>query len=408
MSKDTDKSLFIFSSMPRFYQHLLSGVASFEVLGNRILTRIRAAQAFRQVEQVRELARLLINIPIREYQLIAQYYLAWCKCRESEYHTDVLESIVEQSLTYKSKALTSRAAFEVYRGDTEQAFYFYFEALKASSTVSDYIRAVVGMATLKSIEGFHRSALADLEKIMPLLRHADPFTYFEIHNSYAAELLENNRVTEAENASLIAVSSPFGPFYPEMQATLSDARAKHKSRSTVTTSRPQEQPESEPKPEPKPKPESKPQRPASVVSFPPLKEAPPPQKPERLSPRELNELTANEKKELILAAIRSDTIRESRYDKLMDMVGLLKLGPADKVLDLEDDAVLDDIIILWSNQIDPEELAAVISALRDCDDSLRQRNIMDRIIRIAFEQTLLCTVTEDEWRRRVERRLPKT
>ena len=31
-----------------------------------------------RVEQVKELAQVLINIPIKEYQLIAQYYLVWC------------------------------------------------------------------------------------------------------------------------------------------------------------------------------------------------------------------------------------------------------------------------------------------------------------------------------------------
>ena len=75
MSKETDKSLFIAPSMPRLYQQLLTGVASYEALGKRIISQIKAAQAFRQTEQVRELARILINIPIKEYQLIAQYYL---------------------------------------------------------------------------------------------------------------------------------------------------------------------------------------------------------------------------------------------------------------------------------------------------------------------------------------------
>src|ERR1051325_8438481 len=76
-------------------------------------------------------------------------------------------------------------------------------------------------------------------------------------------------------------------------------------------------------------------------------------------------------------------------------------------LDLEDNAVLDDLIVMWSHQIDPEELVAVISALRDCDDRIRQKTIKDRIIRIAFEETQLCGLTEEEWRRNVERRLPK-
>jgi hypothetical protein len=148
-------------------------------------------------------------------------------------------------------------------------------------------------------------------------------------------------------------------------------------------------------------------QPASVITFPKLKEAPQPEKPEQLTPQELSELTASEKKELILAAIRSSKTLESDYDKMLVMVGLLKAGPADKILDLEDEAVLDDLIVIWSAQIEPEELAAVLSALRDCEDRIRQRDIIDRMIRIAFEQTQLCGLTEEQWRLDVERSLPE-
>jgi tetratricopeptide (TPR) repeat protein len=99
-----------------------------------------------------------------------------------EYHTGTLEKIIEQTQTYKAKAFTARAAFEVYRGNTEQAFYFYNEALKTNPTISDYIKASTGIATLKSLEGFNRLALADLEKLIPLLRHADPLNHFEVNN----------------------------------------------------------------------------------------------------------------------------------------------------------------------------------------------------------------------------------
>lgn len=106
MSKQMESSLFISSSFkqPRgFYQQLLSGIVSYEGLATRILKQIEAAHAFRQVERVAELARILVNIPIREYQLIGQYYLVWCKCRKTQYQPDVLESLAEQTRTYKGK-----------------------------------------------------------------------------------------------------------------------------------------------------------------------------------------------------------------------------------------------------------------------------------------------------------------
>lgn len=240
MSKQTESSLLIVSPFKRteFYQQLLSGITTYQQLGSRIHEQIRTAHACNQMKRVRELARMLVNIPVREYQLIGQYYLVWCKCREREYQSEVLERVAEQSQTYKAKALISRAAFEVYQGNPESALGFYAEALKPNPTVSDFIKASTGIATVKAIEGYHASALRDVENLLPLLRHAEPLTYFQAMNSYAAELIEANRLSEAENAILIAVSSPFGPFDPEWHNTLLEVRSKRKRHSTIAFSRP--------------------------------------------------------------------------------------------------------------------------------------------------------------------------
>lgn len=237
MSKQTDSSFLIGFSLPGLYQHLLRGVASYQELGNRVLRQIKTAHAFRQIERVRELARILINIPISEYQLVAQYYFVWCQCRELKYHNEVLESIIDQTKTYKAKALSSRGTFEWYKGNNETAFHFYIEALKASPTISEYLDLSKAIAVLKSQEGFHKSAVEDLEKLLPIVRHAEPLVRYEFLNSYAVELSNAGRSTEAEGASLIATSSPFGPFYPEWQETLSNVRSKRKRRSTVAFSR---------------------------------------------------------------------------------------------------------------------------------------------------------------------------
>lgn len=241
MSKQTRSSLLIVSPFARteFYQHLVSGISTYQELGTRIHEDIRTAHAFKQVGRVRELARMLVNIPVREYQLIGQYYLVWCKCKELEYHADTLEQIAEQTQTYKAKALISRGAFEVYHGNPESALYFYTEALKPNPTISDFIKASTGIATIKSTEGYHRAALRDLEKLIPLLKYSEPLTYFQMVNSYAMELIEDNRLSEAQTTALVAASSPLGPFYPEWQETLSEVRSKRKRRSTVVFSREQ-------------------------------------------------------------------------------------------------------------------------------------------------------------------------
>ena len=233
MSRDTDNSLFILSPLtPRYaglYQQLASGIATFGELGNKIIREIKAAHAFRQVEKVRELSRVLINFPVKEYRLIAQYYLAWCQCRKSEYGAQTLEKVIEQSRTYKVKALLSRGALEGYKDDLRAALYFYTEALRANPTLSERFVAVRSISFIKSLEGFHKSALKDLEMLIPVIRHAEPLVYFDFLNSYAVELGEAGRKQEARNISEIVLRSPFAYAYPEWQQTAEDLKGASRS-----------------------------------------------------------------------------------------------------------------------------------------------------------------------------------
>jgi len=153
-----------------------------------------------------------------------------------EYHSDVLERLAEQTRTYKAKALISRAAFDVYQAKSESAFYFYSEALKAGPSVSDFIKATTGIATVKSTEGFNKLALRDLESLLPLLKQAEPIACFEVMNAYAVELLANNRLSEAQNVLARTSRSPFRAFYPEVQDTLLEVTSQLKRRSTIAIS----------------------------------------------------------------------------------------------------------------------------------------------------------------------------
>ena len=401
MSKQTDTSLFIHSSMPRLYQSLLAGVASYQELGKRVLREIKAAHAFRKVEQVKELAGILINIPIKEYRLIAQYYLIWCGCRSSDFKVKELERIIDQSQTYKSTALASRAAFGGFQGQTEQALYFYSEALKTARNVTDYVGATLGIAMIKGIEGFHESALKDIESVIPFAHHAETSLYFNLYNSYATELGAVGLRSEARNISRMVLASPFAPAYPEWQETGREnglvGRESPRSYVSLETDRIEQHalPVAVETPNP-----------AKVLSFPKLKEVPPPEKPEKVTPLELSEMTMNEKQELLYAALRSGAIHEGEYNKLIVMFGLLDAGPAAAFIDLEDETTLDDLMVVWAYQIDPEQLTGVLSALRDCKDDQRRNNLLDRMIRKTFQCGMESKLTEEEWRLKFERKLP--
>jgi tetratricopeptide (TPR) repeat protein len=405
MSRDTDKNLFIVSSMPRFYQQLFSGIGSYQELGNRIIGQIKAAHAFRQIERVRELSRLLLNTPIREYQVIGQYYLYWCGYRNNEYDIASLETIIDHAQTYKAQALLSRGALEYDHGRNHEALYFFTEALKAHPSGSEYIGISIAIAVAKAADGFHRVALNDLEKLLPIIKHAEPRLYFDFLNSYAVELGEIGRKQEARNISRVVLASPFIHAYPEWQETAQEL--KEPSRASISVPQIEREPvEVEIKETPHASAEAKPIKPGRVVAFPELKEAPEPKRPDPLNPQELEGMTLADKREFLLAAIRTQLLSESEYDKLIYSLGLMNSGPASEVIDLEDRALLNDIIEVWCNMIEPDQFAAVMSALRDCKDDRRRESIIDDMISFAYQRTPSSKESESEWRRKVERRLP--
>ena len=238
MSKQTDKSLFIVSSLPGLYQALLSGIEDYKDLGNRIIKAIKLAQSFRQVEKVVELSQILVNNPIKEYQLIGQYYLVWSKCRDKEYDAAGLENIIDQTRTYKAQALLSRGTFEYYKQSGDTALYFYNEALKARPNISQYISISLAIAVIKSLEGFHKLAVKDLERLLPIVKYAEPKLYYDFLNSLAFELGEVGRKYEARNVIQHVLESPFIIAYPEWRETAEDLKEPNRSFAVLNPTRP--------------------------------------------------------------------------------------------------------------------------------------------------------------------------
>ena len=406
MSKQTDKSFFIVSSLPRLYQALLSGIEGYKELGNRIIEAIKLAQAFRQVEKVVELSQILVNNPIKEYQLIGQYYLVWSKCKDREYDSDALEKIVDQTQTYKAQVLLSRGSFDFYKQSNDSALYFYNEALKARPNISQYISVSLAIAVTKSVEGFHKLALKDLERLIPIAKYAEPKLYYDLLNSYALELGEAGRKYEARNIIQTVVASPFIKAYPEWRETARELKEPNRAFISMPKSLPKIEHNHVEVETKKDHHVSKSKQPSKVLTFPKLQEAPEPEQPDRVSPKELGEMTDIEKKELIMTALRTDAIRASHYDDMIFHAGMLESGPASNVIDLEDNALLDNIIIQWVNMIEPEEFTGVLSALRDCNDPIRQANLIDRMIQKAFQYSQAGNLSEEQWRLKHERRLP--
>jgi hypothetical protein len=137
-------------------------------------------------------------------------------------------------------------------GDRNGAMSFYREAMRiiALNRVCDpatlYFTSRMS-AVVKALEGDHRGALADLEKIFPLVRMASsqqPYAYYDYLNTLAVELCEAGRVEEARCASEIALASPFARAYPEWRETREEIELKGRCSSRSTVAFAQRTPES--------------------------------------------------------------------------------------------------------------------------------------------------------------------
>lgn len=178
--------------------------------------------------------------------LSCQHYLAWCALRGSDKDLNnshaTLEKVAERATTkYKARAILSLGALSALKGESESQFYYYLESIKAARNrdASTIVEAQQGIAILKAREGYHKSALHDLEHLLPLAKVSEHLVYHDFLNSYAVELTTAGRITEACNITKVILASPFASAYPEWQETLADVRTKHKQRSIVAISQPQ-------------------------------------------------------------------------------------------------------------------------------------------------------------------------
>jgi tetratricopeptide (TPR) repeat protein len=234
MSVKVAKNRFINFSLVAKYRHFLESASNFVELGKRLTAAAETAQSMRQTEAVREYALILSNIPVKEYQLIGQYYLGWYACcTGGDVPTSLFENIFDHSKTYKSKSLITLGALAGARGDFEGEMRYLKEAIRHSDFANS-IRIVRGVAMVKAKEGFHKSAVRSLESVLPVLRFARPEVYYNTLNSLAVEYGEIGRIEEAQNVCKIVLASPFTFAYPEWRETEQDLAIRgYKSRSSV-------------------------------------------------------------------------------------------------------------------------------------------------------------------------------
>lgn len=201
------------------------------------------AYEMRQFDTMRQASRLLGALP-EPSNHIGEYYQAMYLRHHGNIAEAklILERVAEKaSLRYRARAVQFLGAIAHTTGRHQDALPFYFEAigLAASGNWCDphtTATALQNIAMIRSIAGDHRAALADLERLFPLVRAiAEPYKYHHYLNSYAVELGEAGHIEEAHHVSRIVLASPYAFAYPEWRETANDIALRgYRSRSVTS------------------------------------------------------------------------------------------------------------------------------------------------------------------------------
>ena len=415
MSKQIEANRFILSPLASefigFYQEMLRGLGSYQQLGNRLTKLAEQAHAFRQFDRVKELAQILINLPLKNYQAIGHYYLAVSTNSMGNGDQDTARKLFElvantAPQTYKAKAMLSLAALSLHARDYESQFRFLLEAERAACDVSTKTRSRLGMVIYKSMEGFHKQSLKDLEDLYSLARLSRPVAFFDYLNSLAVEFGEVGRMDEAENVSRLTIASPFAPYYPEWRETRQEIQQRTRRASFVAISKPKAEETSNQQALEIYEPEDEPD--TNLLMFrgrkPLYRQVPHYSCIEAAG----DQFTAHQKRTIIVDIVCN--LDNADLDRLFAFAIEIDDQPTrsrrPRQIDLESKSTLEDLMCLWANNdLDPNDYVAVLSALRDCKDSLRRQNLINEMISHIYRFTQERLQGEAMWRKRVEAQL---
>ena len=106
----------------------------------------------------------------------------------------------------------------------------------------------------------------------------------------------------------------------------------------------------------------------------------------------------------------ASNLKEESLDRLLALAIDLDDQPPQarrrRQINLEDKGTLKMLMNLWtSGDLDIGDQVAVLSALRDCDNNLRVRNIINEMITYIFRFTQERLQSESFWRKRFEAEL---
>ena len=224
-------------AIKRFLTVLSSAV---EIERGQLYQLVQSAETrycWRDIQSQREIGLVLQSFAY-PFNQVGKYYESVYLFRSGQFEKarELLESVADSApARYRSRALLSLSAVEESIGQFEESLRLRMQASSCDDPVT-MLEAKWGIAKLSSLEGDHRAALRDLERLMPLAHivgQSGHPAYFKFLNSYALELSESGRTRDAEQVANFVAASPLISRYREWQETVTEIESRRKRRSFI-------------------------------------------------------------------------------------------------------------------------------------------------------------------------------
>jgi tetratricopeptide (TPR) repeat protein len=237
MQKTTSNILSVFlTELTSFNLGNLKHAGLYQNLGSRIVQLADHALELRQTENVQVLGEILANMP-GNFEYVGQYYKAMCLKRVglTTQARPLFEQVAQSPLTplsYRARSLHAIGATYYESGVPLEALRYYSDAGRVGLYANDLFSMTQSqwmVAVLKSVDGDHKTALGELERLLPCVRliaTAHPAYFYIYSNSLAVERVQVGQVEEARYASRIALASSYANAYPEWRETGDDIERK--------------------------------------------------------------------------------------------------------------------------------------------------------------------------------------
>ncbi|MEK6320704.1 MAG: hypothetical protein AABN33_03360 [Acidobacteriota bacterium] len=233
-------------------QTLIAGFHTKQALANLVTSLVSIADqahTIRRLDVVGCVGQLLLSLPLpRQLETVGHYYQALSLNRGGLGDTlragRLFEKVADNaSLHYRARAMLALGSNYVVVGEHKTAMLFYPEVIRIAARDRSFDPLTLYIArrtaaAIRGMDGDHRGAVEDLERIFPLARIASsvqPNVYYDYMNTLAVELGDLGSLERARNASEIALTAPFAGAFPEWQQTFDEIEAKRAraSRSVV-------------------------------------------------------------------------------------------------------------------------------------------------------------------------------